>query len=140
LENREDDADPSALSAKQADTDRLLRRLLGTAIADRYADFCRLASGHLPLAVSRPLAGHAMRELDSLIRDVLAVPMDARAVDDPEQSKLRTDARKALVKMGFDEPAVQRAEKALKPQFSHKAQSRKLVERLGLCQRQPEIA
>ena len=44
LENGEDNTGlPSGLSAEQADTDRLLRQLLGTAIADRYADFCRLA-------------------------------------------------------------------------------------------------
>jgi hypothetical protein len=132
-ENGEDNADPSGLSVEQADTDRLLRQLLGTAIADRYADFCHLASGRLQLAVSRPLAGHAMRELDSLIRHVLAVPMDARAVDNPKQSKLRADARRALFEMGFDEAAVQRAEAALKPRLSHKVQIKKLVTRLGLA-------
>lgn len=64
--NVEDSVDLSGLSQEQADTDRLLRQLLGTAIADRYADFCRLAGGTLPLIVSRPLAGHALRELDFL--------------------------------------------------------------------------
>jgi hypothetical protein len=109
LENVEaDSADPPALSEEQADTDRLLRQLLGTAIADRYADFCRLSSGRLPLTVSRPLAGHAPRELDSLIRHVLAVPMDARAVDDREQEKCRRYARRMLAKMGFDDGALQR--------------------------------
>ena len=134
LENVENNADPSGLSAEQADTDRLLRRLLGTAIADRYGDFCRLASGRLPLAVSRPLAGHAMRELDSLIRHVLAVPMDARAVDDPEQTKQRADARKALIEMGFDEAAAQRAEAALKPRLSHKHKLENLSRGLGSLQ------
>jgi hypothetical protein len=133
LESGEENTDRSGLSAEQADTDRLLRRLLGKAIADRYADFCRLASGQLPLVVSRPLAGHAMRELDSLIRQVLAVPMDAQAIDDPEQNRLRAGARRALLGMGFDEAAVQRAEAALKPKFSHKVQIRKLVARLGLA-------
>lgn len=74
----QDKADPLGLSEEQADTDRLLRQLLGTAVADRYVDFCRLSSGRLPLMVSRPLAGHALRELDSLIRGVLTVPLDAR--------------------------------------------------------------
>jgi hypothetical protein len=110
MENIEtDSADPFGLSEEQADTDRLLGQLLGTAIADRYADFCRLSSGRLPLTVSRPLAGHALRELDSLIRHVLAVPMDARAVDNTEQEKSRRKARRLLKKMGFDDPAVQRA-------------------------------
>lgn len=42
-------AEPFGLTDEQADTDRLLRRLLGTAVADRYADFCSLSSGRLPL-------------------------------------------------------------------------------------------
>src|SRR5690349_14713963 len=77
VKREEDKPDFEALSAEQADTDRLVRRLFGTAIADRYVDFCRLCSGRLPLKVSRPLAGHALRELDSSIRSVLAAPMDA---------------------------------------------------------------
>lgn len=134
MENIEtDSADPFGLSEEQADTDRLLRQLLGTAIADRYADFCRLSSGRLPLTVSRPLAGHALRELDSLIRHVLAVPMDARAVDNSEQEKWRRKARRLLRGMGFDDPAVQRAGDALKPRFSHKAQIEKITGRLGFA-------
>jgi len=40
LENAEpDNAEPFGLTDEQADTDRLLRRLLGTAVADRYAVF-----------------------------------------------------------------------------------------------------
>lgn len=125
--------EPSGLSAEQADTDRLLRQLLGTAIADRYVDFCRLASGTLPLTVSRPLAGHALRELDSLIRHVLAVPMEARAVDDDEQAKLRGKARRMLKKMGFPDGAVQHAGEALEPKIGHKTQIEKIVVRLGLA-------
>jgi hypothetical protein len=129
----EEGASSSGLTEEQAATDLLLRRLLGTAIADRYADFCRLTSGKLPLTVSRPLAGHALRELDSLIRHVLAVPMDAVAPDDPAQKKLRRQARKMLKGMGYDDPAVQRAGDALKPRFSHKSQIQRIVERLGLA-------
>ena len=133
LENAEDNADPSGLSAEQADTDRLLRQLLGTAIADRYADFCRLASGTLPLMVSRPLAGHALRELDLLVRHVLAVPMETQAVDNDEQAKLRRKARRMLKKMGFPDGAVQQAGEALKPTISHRTQIEKIVVRLGLA-------
>jgi hypothetical protein len=129
----ENDADSFGLSEEQADTDRLLRQLLGTAIADRYADFCRLASGSLPLTVSRPLAGHALRELDSLIRHVLATPLDARAIDDPEQRIRRREVRRILKRMGFDDPAVQRAGDALKPKLSHKNQIERIVTRLGLA-------
>lgn len=123
----EDSADPLGLSQEQADTDRLLRQLLGTTIADRYVDFCRLSSGQLPLIVSRPIAGHALRELDSLIRSVLAVPMDARAGDDDQQEATRREARKLLKKMGFDDAAVQRAGDGLKPRFSHRSQIEKIA-------------
>lgn len=129
----QDNADPVGLSEEQADTDRLLRQLLGTAIADRYTDFCRLSSGRLPLTVPRPLAGHALRELDSLVRHVLAVPMDARAEDSREQEFCRRKARRVLRKMGFDDAAVQRAGDALKPRFSHKAQIERIASRLGLA-------
>jgi hypothetical protein len=129
----EEQPDVSILSAEQADTDRLIRQLLGTAVADRYVDFCRLAGGTLPLIVSRPLAGHALRELDSLVRHVLATPMDARASDNAEEAKRRRDARAKLKEMGFDEPALQRAEKALKPAYSHKRQIQQIVTRLGLA-------
>ena len=134
LENAEpDNAEPFGLTDEQADTDRLLRRLLGTAVADRYADFCRLSSGRLPLTVSRPLAGHAMRELDSWIRHVLAVPMDARAVDDHAQKLCRRKARRMLKKMGFDDGAVQRAGDGLKPKLGHKTQIERITGRLGLA-------
>jgi hypothetical protein len=116
----EDQLNLTFLSPEQADTDRLIRQLLGTAVADRYVDFCRLASGTLPLIVSRPLAGHALRELDSLVRRVLATPMEAKAFDNAEEKQRRAKARAKLKALGFDEPALQRAEKALKPEYSHK--------------------
>jgi hypothetical protein len=129
----EEGTESSGLTDEQAATDLLLRQLLGTAVADRYADFCRLTSGILPLTVSRPLAGHALRELDSLIRHVLAVPLDAVALDDPKQKQLRRKARQTLRRMGYDDPAIQRAGDALKPRFSHKTQIQRIVERLGLA-------
>jgi len=58
--------------------------------------------------------------------------MDAQPVDSPEKRRLRRDARKALLKLGFDEAALQRATTALEPRFSHKMQIEKLVGRLGL--------
>lgn len=128
----QDKSDPLGLSAEQADTDRLLRRLLGTAVADRYVDFCRLSSGQLPLIASRPVAGHALRELDSLIRRVLAAPMDVRAENDRRQKAARRKARRMLKKLGFDDAAIQRAGDELKPKDSHRTQIEKIVSRLGL--------
>ena len=121
------------LSPEQQDTLALLQRLLGKAIADRYADFCRLAAGAFDLNVSRPMAAHALRELDSMLRRVLEVPMDAKATDDQDNAENIAKARHDLTALGFDEAAIQRASSALKPRFSHKNQIRKIVERLGLA-------
>jgi hypothetical protein len=121
------------LSPEQQDTLALLQRLLGKAIADRYADFCRLAAGAFDLNVARPIAAHALRELDSMLRRVLEVPMDAKATEDQDDAEKVDKARRALTTLGFDEAAIGRASSALKPRFSHKNQIRKIVERLGLA-------
>lgn len=120
------------LAPEQRDTVALLDRLLGTAIADRYTDFCRLSAGAGELRVARPIAAHALRELDSLLRHVLEVPMDAKAAEDQKTTDLIAKAQQSLLEQGFDEPTVQRATKALRPRFSHKNQIRKIVTRLGL--------
>jgi hypothetical protein len=82
--------------------------------------------------VSRPLAGHALRELDSLIRSVLTVPLDARAADTDQQKALRREARRTLKKMGFDDAAVRRAGDELGPRYSHRVH----IERLSVGFRQ----
>src|SRR5690242_18828045 len=67
-----------SLSPEQRDTAKLIDRLLGKAFCDRYFDFCRLSAGDFDLRVSSPLAGHALRELDSILRGTLAAPLDAK--------------------------------------------------------------
>jgi hypothetical protein len=121
------------LSPEQQHTLALLQRLLGKAIADRYADFCRLSAEAFDINVSRPIAAHALRELDSVLRRVLEVPMDAKATDDQNDADKIAKATRNLTALGFDEAAIQRASRALKPRFSHKNQIRKIVERLGLA-------
>jgi hypothetical protein len=121
------------LSPEQQDTLALLQRLFGKAIADRYTDFCRLADGAFDLHVARPIAAHALRELDSMLRHVLEVPMDAKAADDRDNAEKVEKAKQDLIALGFDEAAIQRAGSALKPRFSHKNQIRKIVTRLGLA-------
>jgi hypothetical protein len=119
------------LSPEQQHTASLLRRLLGKAVADRYIDFCWLAAGAFALNVSRPVAAHALRELDSILRQVLAVSMEAKAPEEPENADKLDEARKALAMLGcFDEAAIRRAVDGLKPRFSHKEQIRKIVARL----------
>ena len=130
----ENSANTFDLSFEQRDTVRLLDDLLGQAIAARYEDFCRLSSGAFSINVSKPMAAHALRELDSMLRSVLAVPMEAIAVvEDGFQEKL-TDARKQLRALKFDDAAVARAIKSLAPRINHKAQIQKIVAQLGLAQ------
>jgi hypothetical protein len=121
------------LSPEQQDTLALLQRLLGKAVSDRYADFCRLAAGAFEFNVARPIAAHALRELDSTLRSVLEVPMEAKASTGQDDIGKIAKARKQLTELGFDESAIQRAEAALRPRFSHKTQIRKIVARLGLA-------
>jgi hypothetical protein len=120
------------LSKEQQDTASLLDRLLGEAIADRYVDSCRLFAGAFRIKVSRPLAAHALRELDSTLRHVLAVPMEAKNPDKQANADKLDEARKLLRGLDFDHAAIQRAIDGLKPRLSHKTQIRKIVERLGL--------
>ena len=65
------------LSSEQRDTRNLLHELLGQSIAARYEDFCRLSAGAFALNVSEPIAAHALREMESMLRGILEVPMEA---------------------------------------------------------------
>lgn len=120
------------LSQEQQDTASLLGRLLGRAISDRYVDFCRLAAGAFHIRVSRPMAAHALRELDSTLRHVLAVPMEANQLDQPEDTAKLNEARKRLKELGFELEKIQPAIDKLRPQISHKTQIQRMVMRLGL--------
>lgn len=122
------------LSPEQQETASLLERLLGKAIASRYVDFCRLAAGAFALNVSRPMAAHALRELDSMLRRALEVPMEAKAPPEaPDDCQRLEKAREQLLALGFDDQAVARATRELKPRIAHKDQIRKIVARLGLA-------
>jgi hypothetical protein len=102
------------------------RRLL-----DRGPDG-RLAAGAFALKVSRPLAAHALRELESTLRHVLKVPLEAVASEQPENTTRLKEVRKQLKEMDFDESAIQRAMVGLKPKFNQKTEIREIVARLGL--------
>jgi hypothetical protein len=116
-----------ALSPEQRDTATLLDELLGQAIAARYEDFCRLSAGAFSLNVSKPMAAHALRELDSMLRSVLAVPMEAVAVTATDFQQKLKHARKQLRGLKFDDDAIARAITSLAPRINHKAQIQKIV-------------
>jgi hypothetical protein len=72
------------LSPEQQNTAALIRQLLGKSLADRYVDFSRLASGAIPLRISIPVAAHALREFESIMRQTLAGPMEIAADATPD--------------------------------------------------------
>src|SRR5674476_1139841 len=124
--------EPFALSPEQKDTGALLERLLGGAMAERYVDFLKLTAGATDLSVTIPLAGHALREIESTIRVTLAAPMDAEAEqkDDSEQA---VKVGEALRPLGYSQEAIESAIKSLQPKTSHAEQIRKIAEHLGLA-------
>lgn len=128
-----DELPSSDMSEEQRHTASLLQRLLGKRTADRYVDFCRLAAGTLPLRVSVPLAGHAMREIEALLRQFLATPADLTVAVTPEAKDRLERADAALRALGYDKQAVDRARKALAPALSHGEQIERICTTLGLA-------
>jgi len=120
-------------TSEQIATAETLRLLLGPAVANRYMDFCQLVSGTLPLHTIRPLAAHALRELEALVRAVLATPMDAVLVESPEAKVVRKKAVKAVKAFGYDDEVLQGVSKQLEPRLNHKRQIERICERLGLA-------
>ncbi|QQO33230.1 hypothetical protein JJC00_32655 [Bradyrhizobium diazoefficiens] len=117
------------LTFEQQDTVAHLDRLFGHAVANRYMDFCRLAASATELHVSRPLAAHALRELESMIRSSLKVPMEAES--EPPADPQRIKAEEALKALGYDEAAMREALKRLGPRTTHASEIRAIAERLG---------
>src|ERR1700761_5587292 len=97
---------PSDLTPEQRDTEALTRRLLGPQVADRYVDFCRLAAGDCDLRVSTPIAGHALRELESIVRQTLGAPMEVAYTPTDEELKRVEDTRCALLGLGYAKAKV----------------------------------
>lgn len=124
--------DISALSVGQQDTASLLERLLGRAIADRYVDFCRFASGAFELRVSRPVAAHALRELEGIMRRTLKASLEIRPVEEPFDP-LHARAREELSKIGIESAAIERAIETLKPRTNQTNQIRQITASLGLA-------
>lgn len=119
------------LTLEQLDTVAHLDRLFGHAVANRYMDFCRLAASATELHVSRPLAAHALRELESMIRSSLKVPMEAEP--EPPANLQLVKAEKALKALGYDGAAIREALKRLGPRTTHASEIRAIAKRLGLA-------
>jgi len=121
------------LSPEQQNTATLVRRLLGERIADRYVDFCRLAAGAVSLRVSRPVAAHALREFDSILRQTLEVPMEVAVTPSQDEIRRIEKAKAQLQALGYNDDEIQRASNQLRPRLSHKGEIEKIVTRLGLA-------
>ena len=121
------------LSPEQQSTTSLIQRLLGKRIADRYVDFCRLAAGAFALRVSSPIAAHALRELESILRQTLEVPMEVAITPSQEEIDKIKKAKAHLQALGFNDDEVQRVADQLRPRLSHKEEIERIVTRLGLA-------
>jgi hypothetical protein len=119
-----------ALAPERQHTVALLERLLGRAIANRYVDFSRLAASATGLRVSRPIAAHALRELECMIRASLVVPMEANAALDEHDAKRLEKAAESLKEIGYDDKAIERAQKELAPRLNHATQIKLIAQRL----------
>jgi hypothetical protein len=91
------------LSSEQRNTTALIQRSLGKRIADRYVDFCHLAAGAFTLRVSIPIAAHALRELESILRDTLAMPTEATITPSQEDIDKIESAKTQLRALGFSD-------------------------------------
>lgn len=121
------------LSSEQQDTASLIQRLLGKRIADRYVDFCRLAIGAFALRVSRPIAAHALRELESILRQTLEVPMEVAVTPSQEDIDKIETAKAQLRALGYNHDVAQSIANQLRPRLSHKEEIEIIVTRLGLA-------
>jgi hypothetical protein len=101
------------LSPEQQNTATLIRQLLRKSLADRYVDFSRLASGAIPLRISIPVAAHALRELESIVRQTLAGPMEIAVDATPADLKKVEAARTHLHAIGFNEDTINRTAREL---------------------------
>lgn len=84
------------------------------------------------LRVSRPIAAHALRELESTLRTILAAPMDAKADVTPEEQQLQDEAISQLRALGYKEAILAQARRALAPRVTHKALINRILARLDL--------
>jgi hypothetical protein len=120
------------LSSEQRDTRNLLHELLGQSITARFEDFCRLSTSVFVLNISTPLAAQTLRKLESMLRTVLEVPMEAIVAEEPGYNSKLDAARNLLSKLKFDQGAIDRAISGLEPRINHKTPVRTIVSRLGL--------
>src|SRR4030088_3074139 len=94
--------EPFALSPEQQDTGALLERLLGTAMAGRYGDFLKLTAEETGLNVTIPLAGPALREMESTCRLTLGASMDAEREQEEDAAQAEKVAE-ALRPLGYSQ-------------------------------------
>ncbi len=130
--NKTDVAAYYDLSIEQRATARMLHELFGQAVAARYEDFCLLCSGSLPLSVSMIMAAHALRELESTLRRVLAVALNVTPESNTADDEKIKQVRKYLKSLKIKPDAINSAIKALTPRVNHREEIRSILKHLGL--------
>lgn len=129
-------AQSSAPTPEQRDTAQLLRSLFGHPFADRFLDFCRLtnegADKAVGLRATLPLAAHAMREMESFLRQVLRGPFGTADAPPPEVAAKLQQAKDHLVGLGFEADKVGNLVNKLHAS-THAAEIAAISARLGLA-------
>jgi hypothetical protein len=78
------------------------------------------------------LAGHALREFESILRSALLAPLDVKVEAGLTKQQLK-DIEATLKGLGYGESAINRAKNELAPRVNHVDQIKKIVSRLGLA-------
>ena len=116
------------LSSTQRETATLLAEVFVAVISDRYLDFCRLCENESGLTVVRPMAFHAFRELESLLRGALLPPANSTSQQSDLAPELQKQVRAALKALGFDANASTEALKALRPRTSRSSSIKAILD------------
>ncbi|TAL01557.1 MAG: hypothetical protein EPO08_09885 [Rhodospirillaceae bacterium] len=99
------------MTPEQIETKKLLTRTLGQEFATRYEDLCTLSTPLASLQIDLPLATHAMREMESMLRGIL--PKSGLPELTAETKGKLEQAKRQLLDLKFDSQRVHDAVKRL---------------------------
>lgn len=119
------------LTPRQRETQKLIQRTLGEAMAHRYEDWCDVTSGVVRLRVPGPVIGHLAREFESMLRAALKTPFEI-GTKLPQDVEERLEAVKGhLENLGYDGAKIRNAVAKLRPD-THGDEIDAICQRIGL--------
>lgn len=119
------------LTPRQRETQKLIHRTLGDAMAQRYEDWCDVVGGAVRLRVPGPVIGHLAREFESMLRAALKTPFEVEA-QLPQDVQDKLDAAQGTLEgLGYDETKVRNAVAKLRPD-THSDEIDAICQRIGL--------